>query len=477
MELRRYARVMMRWKWLVALGFVVTVSATAALVLPQRPIYESSGTWLLRPALRGDVGNSIDASDVLSRTGNVAASYATIARSDLMVDRAFAALGRSADAHTDVSAEVLTDTNILSISARGPDAQLDHDLVAAVGDQITAYVTQSDDVYTLESIDEPKLSRDPVAPNKRFTLAVGVVLGLMLGAALALFAEYLKSAADAEGRDPTGLELKSLWRMRLRQHMTQTDRTGQPFAVGLLRVTRRDGVSDGGSLDGAPTPEDVRRVEELLRLAVADEVVTAYLGGGDFATILPEARADGQEMLIRWRDGISLLLQRDGSGSMPPTLSIGVCEYLDGRFVGDAVTTRAVSALMNGNAVPGRSGPSDVVTPSPTRNGSEPAGHVDVAHSPAITHGRELSDPASVGASSASRNRADASDLIVIRYPSSSSDKQPSGGSHVDEGSDEPVAAGAASSVKTAEPRRIHPNRDRGKTAWKEKTRAGRRRR
>ncbi len=361
MELRRYLKIVRRWKWLAAAAFVITSLAAAAFVLPQRPIYESSGTWLIRSDIPGDVGNAIDAANALSQNVNIATSYATVARSDMIRRRAIETLGLSVDtADTKVDAEVLTGTNVLSISVRGPDPSVDRDLAQAVGQQLVAYVVSIRDPYAIDQIDAPKVSRTPIAPNKKLTIGLGVVLGFMLGIGLALLAEYLSEGARSEkGESYGGLGLDSLLRVRLRQEMTRTDRSGQPFTVGLLKISQgdRNGSDEPDEPDHVPTPGDVRRVEELLRLAVPDRAVVSYLGAGDFGAILPGTpRHEAVELLGRLTEGISSLLERDGSGQATVSLwTGGACEYADGRFVGDSTTTGAIKRLMGGNAPVDRS--------------------------------------------------------------------------------------------------------------------------
>jgi len=198
-ELRRYFQIARRRKWLIALTFVLTSAATAALVVPQPWVYESTGTWLIRSRLPYSNGDSIDAADVLNRTVNLAASFATVARSDLITTQAKENLGPDVDTSgTHVNAEILTSTTILSVSVGGPDPEVNRAFVAAIGDRTIAYIASLNTPYVITPVDPPEASRTPVGPNKKLTLALGVILGLALGMALALFAEYLRRAKEEE---------------------------------------------------------------------------------------------------------------------------------------------------------------------------------------------------------------------------------------------------------------------------------------
>jgi capsular polysaccharide biosynthesis protein len=170
---------------------LVTVGLTGAMVVPKPDVYKSSASFVVRPhELSG--GDEIRAFDTLIRGVSINATYASIARSKLIRDRAKATLGPTFDATgLKISAEVVTGTNILSISVRGGDPQLVRDFAAAVATETVAYVDTVDDAYRLEPLDSPALPKRPLDNRKSLTIALGGVLGLLLGVWLALFVEYL----------------------------------------------------------------------------------------------------------------------------------------------------------------------------------------------------------------------------------------------------------------------------------------------
>src|SRR5437867_5457609 len=150
MELRRYLKIVLRWKWVVVLTFVATMGGTAVLVLPQAWMYQSSGTWLIRSRIPGPDPNASDAMDQLSRDIQIGASYAMIARGPMIRDRAEGRLPPGEDTTgVDVSADLVTDPNILSISVRGPDPTTDRDLADAIGQETASYVYNLNDPFIL----------------------------------------------------------------------------------------------------------------------------------------------------------------------------------------------------------------------------------------------------------------------------------------------------------------------------------------
>jgi capsular polysaccharide biosynthesis protein len=348
MELRRYVEIAWRRKWLILLTFLITMGATATLVLPKPWIYESTATWLIRSRLPVTNGDTIDATDVLNRTVNLAASFATVARSDRIKADAVEQLGTDVDVSgTQVNAEIITSTTILSIVVSGPHPQVNAALAQAVGDRTTAFIYSLGTPFVLTPVDEPEASKTPVAPNKTLTIAMGGLLGLALGMAFALFAEYLRRGREAEEAAEIGRP-EPMIREWLRWQRVEADRTRRPFSIGLIRVLMAPS-DDDGSAGTPPDPEHVRRIKGLLRLSVPSDVAIAYVGDGDFAMVLPATELIlARDLVERVRAGLALLLD-PAWADIAAYLSSGTCEYDNRRLEGDAWVVRAVRDILGGD--------------------------------------------------------------------------------------------------------------------------------
>jgi capsular polysaccharide biosynthesis protein len=198
-ELRRYLEVALRWWWLVGLALLATAVVTVSSVATQTPTYQSSATFLVRPR-SDDASEDARAFDALIRGVTINTTYASIARSQLIRDRAEERMDPEARADDmSVSAKVLTDTNIVSLNVKGPDPDHVLDLATAISAEAVEYVNGLSDVYVLQPLDEPTRAEDPVATNRTLTISIGVVLGLALGVGLALLVEYLRKGPAVPG--------------------------------------------------------------------------------------------------------------------------------------------------------------------------------------------------------------------------------------------------------------------------------------
>ena len=66
MELKIYWRMLKRRWWLLAISLLIVVGATYALTSRQRPVYETSATFVIRPRLSPTGGTEAERSDDLS---------------------------------------------------------------------------------------------------------------------------------------------------------------------------------------------------------------------------------------------------------------------------------------------------------------------------------------------------------------------------------------------------------------------------
>ena len=346
MEMRRYVVILRRWWWLALPAFLVTTGLTLLLVLSQPPVYESRATFVVAPqSLNPD--EAVNAFDTLIRGAQITSTYATIARSDLILGRAEDRLaGGTPASNISVGAEVQTGTNVLEISVQGPDPDSAYDFAVAVAAETVDYVDGLSNAYALEPLDSPRLPRVPVGPQKDLTIALGVLFGLVLGGALALFAEYLNPGEDrAKGdRVSSPLHDERSFRYRVRREVTRSKRTGHPFSFGVVKFATRNGAN--GKAGGIHLVDDPEPIAEALRPTLRRDDALAWLGEGTFAVLLPETPvAEAGMLLSAWRATVTELPDGELRGSGGLDVSTGVCEYRDSAFVGDRETTRVAGVL------------------------------------------------------------------------------------------------------------------------------------
>ena len=323
MEFRRYLD-LIRTHWgVVVLAFSVTVGLTTLLVVQQPWVYESEGPFVVRPRTV-EADEIVRAFDTLNRGVEINATYAAIAESSLVKQRAREALDQSSQGIS-IGADIITGTNMIEISVTGTDPDKVYAFAQAVGNETQRYVSELEDAFVLEPLDDPDVPDRPVGPNKALTIGVGMVFGILLGAFLAVVIEYV---SEAMGRrttlniiDPvTGAFNEEYFRLRLNEEVARIEGTGREFSVGEIRAhTRSD----------PPRPPESRQLRafvEEIASATRTEDVICTTDPGVLSIIFPDLPATAcMRLLDDWR----ILLEASSEGT-PLKVEVSVQDYRSG---------------------------------------------------------------------------------------------------------------------------------------------------
>jgi diguanylate cyclase (GGDEF)-like protein len=357
MELRAYLRTLASKWWIVLLTFLITYGATLAFTFTQTPVYQSRATYVLTlgPAFRNNK-DTAGTLEVLSRRTEIATTYSTLAASRLIKKQAADDLGLSEEQRADlaVSSQLVVGTNVLEVSATGSNPVLLRDFTNKVGDKLVNYVQTLYETYQLELLDRATIPDIAIRPNKPLNLALGAIMGLVLGAGLAFLVAYLQAPSENVTNfgvldDETGVYNKRYFTLRLRQEMSRTKRNSRPLSVALLNVDHR------GVMDQSSPPirrEALRNVAMLLERSLRNEDIMARFGDTVFALLLPDLSGDAAKVMVermqRTLAGTPLELERSGV-KLDLHGAAGVTAYprenLDKDTSPDTLLTEATRAL------------------------------------------------------------------------------------------------------------------------------------
>ena len=200
LELRDYLRVLHTyWRGIAAIALVVTLLAFGWTFF-QKPIYEaqSSGLVIAGAASSEDMRATLDA-DSLAKSKVI--SYASVATTRPVAQAVIDELGLDESPQELVErVQIATplDTAELRITASSGNPADARNLadawVAALADQVEKIETSgaaTKAAVQVVPLAEAALPTSPISPNVKLTLAIGAVLGLMLGLAYALTRNHL----------------------------------------------------------------------------------------------------------------------------------------------------------------------------------------------------------------------------------------------------------------------------------------------
>lgn len=337
MELTRYAQILRRWWYLALVAFLVTTISTAMLVQRQPQVYESDGTFVVRPRAANNE-DTVRAFDTLVRGVEINATYAAIARSGLIRDRAEEHLDEGlADTDMSVDAGIVTGTNLLELTVVGENADAVHQLATALSEEIVAYIADLGDAYLLAPLDPPELPRSPTTPNRNLVLTGGVLVALALAFALPMGAEYIRTGLERHrfgGNDGALLDEGAMRRL-LRRAVDRAGVSGQRLGFIALRPVGAATSEDG---EEPRLPASLpRSLQDRLRNVVH---VTMLRDGTIVAAVVEPGVEELRRRLDAWGADATELLD-----TTSVTLSTAVCLYGPDEVAGDAEAVRLLDQL------------------------------------------------------------------------------------------------------------------------------------
>lgn len=172
-----------RW-WLIAILFVITVGSVFLLTEWQTPIYSSSVTYVVSPSSEIMNGTSfLSGLSILGGQPTVANTFAAIAVSAKVKQTTTEDLGLTPPQTESIAvfSRVQTGTNVLEITIEGEDPMLVQIFANQIGLSTMEYILSLKGVYILEPLDIATIQENPIRPNKKLNLILGIALGLVLG--------------------------------------------------------------------------------------------------------------------------------------------------------------------------------------------------------------------------------------------------------------------------------------------------------
>jgi diguanylate cyclase (GGDEF)-like protein len=326
MDLSRYWH-LVRDEWVFLLiGFLTTTVVAGTLAYRQPDVYEASGTFVVRPrVIEGE--EVVRALDTLNRSIEIVSTYAFIAQSQLIEERAKASL-ESPGSGLSIGADLVPGTNVVEITVTGAEPDEVAALANAVGDQTVDYIANLQDAFELVPLDPAEVPDGPAGPNRQLTLAFGVVFGVIVGVLMAMLAQIVKEWRQRPSRaditDPyTGVFSEKYFQARFRQEVLRAKRRRRLFSLALVRL-----VADHETHEAVPTQSVLRQAAMVLQGKVDEHDVLAYLGDGVFALMLQEPDASRAEWLLKqWQRDLESIDFATGESFVHVRVSVGVGSY------------------------------------------------------------------------------------------------------------------------------------------------------
>lgn len=333
MELKIYLRILLSKWWIVVPVFLVTLTATIVFTFSRVPVYSSTATFVVAPnAAFEDVRSFASGLDILSRRTEIASTYAEVAGSRLIKQKALESLDIPSTEELVVEGKLRAGTNVIEIAVEGNNPALVRDIANVVGTETMMYAQDLYETYILKQLDEASLPSAPVRPNKLLNLGLGLAGGIILGVGLAFLSVYLEAPLEDFNTfnvldRETGAYNKRYFEQRLGEEMARAKRNKNSLSLALLNVDRFDAIDSYSYA----RRDALRQVARVLRQYVREEDIIARIEGTVFAFLFPDvlegsAKAMVAEIEIRlgWvpleieKSGVKININLDSASAVLP---------------------------------------------------------------------------------------------------------------------------------------------------------------
>ncbi len=280
MSLLDYIRVLRRGWWIVLLATALGGLAAVVLTLMTPRTYEAWATVYV------SVSGNETPTDLQSGSAFAnqrVGSYADLAMTDRVLDRAAAALGGDSDVaelRQAVTSLARLDKSLIDITATGRDPDVVAARANAIADALTAEAPRLDasgpgSPVRLTVVQPAEPPENAITPRPRNNLLIGIAVGLVLGVAIVVVADALSTKIRTSADLPRAAGLATLTSMpsgpegRFR-HLARTDARLESFRQLRANLQFGSHVEETIAVAGVTAASDAHGVARQLAAAFAE---------------------------------------------------------------------------------------------------------------------------------------------------------------------------------------------------------------
>jgi diguanylate cyclase (GGDEF)-like protein len=349
MELRMYLRMLRAGWWIILLAALAGLNIALVTSYLATPMYQSIARLLVTPnvALIKSSVDRVDSLVALDRP-SIVATYAQVLQSARMFRETAVGLQREPEILAKdyaVTAVVLPDASVIQLAVTGPDPYLATTLANNISQRAIDYVNGLYQVYNMGFIDMAEVPKGPYSPQPLRNAGVAVVLGLVIGAVLAVVREQLHvpRAVMFQRRqlDPVSRAYGRRYFERMIDKATQ--KPGEEVALGLVYFDGLDDLLE--TLPRSVTQGLLRHIVRTLGGQLRGNDLVARWTDDQFAVLLPATGGPGASRVLERIRGNLVEPVPLGNGEpiiLEPRIGVGVRQNNE---LADVLINRARQAM------------------------------------------------------------------------------------------------------------------------------------
>lgn len=350
MEIKLYLRMLRRGWWIVVLTVLMAVNVALLSSYFTQPIYHSSARFSVSPSpsistTGQEVLNSMEALDKRS----IIQTYAEFLNSQQIYDETLQTMSLSPAAMTQYTrlTVVIPDANILELSINGPDPKLVALLANNTGQNAIRHIKELYKIYDINVLDPALIPIIPISPQPIRDAGVAALLGLIIGATLAITSETIRVPLDSYRHRASLDPVSNVFNRRYLQNRIEDMINRSPtegYSLGLVQLNGLRDLVD--TLPQGAVQQIFRQVAAVLQKELRGNDMIGRWNDTTFALVLPATNetAAGRTMeRIRVALVKPVNLQNFGETfQLDP--SVGIAAYKEGDTAGE-VAKRVEDAL------------------------------------------------------------------------------------------------------------------------------------
>jgi capsular polysaccharide biosynthesis protein len=183
-----------RWQMIVGITLIAAIIATVVSFFLIKPQYQASTKLFIGKETSDTAKESTYNSSDVQMYQNLLKTYVDVIKTNDLINDAISGKNISTSAGAikgGLTVEAVPSTQILKISYTSADKNEAKEVVEAVADQFIITSKELIGNANVKIVESVTLPGAPVSPNKKMNIAIATILGLMVGAGIAILLEFM----------------------------------------------------------------------------------------------------------------------------------------------------------------------------------------------------------------------------------------------------------------------------------------------
>ncbi|NMB58144.1 MAG: diguanylate cyclase [Chloroflexi bacterium] len=363
METRLYLQILKRGWWIIAMTVLAALNTSLLISYLTKPVYEAKSRFVVSPNAGAyqtsyDITSSMDTLDRRS----IINTYKELLVSSTVYNNHPDIVKIPAEEFSKeytISAVVIPDTNILELTVDGSDPQKITTIAKAIGESALTYINKLYPVYNFAILVPPSVPTNPIRPKPIQNAGFALIIGIILGAGLALLRDQLQNSLDAlRARSAIDNVTTAYTRNYFERLLNQQviNKPDEVLSLGLINFRGLEEVADvlPPSIFNKVLRQEAQTLIEELR---SNDVVGKW-DKTQLSVLLPSTPGTAAENTMkRIQNLLARPISLDGISDtvLHPDPRIGIIEKKPGESDGEALIEYAENAMLKASVMNGAS--------------------------------------------------------------------------------------------------------------------------